>query len=83
MVKLNLKEMGMRICIGFIWCEKNMQQQVRGNVMNLWFHTRQGFIDLLSSIEFLIEAIAVWSLSYLSFEDHVVLHVIFAIWRHP
>jgi hypothetical protein len=51
-------------------------------VMNLWFHTRQGFIDLLSSIEFLIEDIAVWSLSYLSFEDHMVLHVIFAIWHH-
>jgi len=67
----------MRICIGFMWCEENMQQQVPGNmVMNLWFHTRQGFIDLLSSAEFLIEDNAVWSLSFLGFEDHMVLHVI-------
>jgi hypothetical protein len=61
-----------------------MQQQVPGNmVMNLWFHTRQGFIDPLSSIEFIIEDIAVWSLSYWSCEVHMVLHVISAIWHYP
>jgi len=52
-------------------------------VMNLWFHTRQGFIDPLSSIEFIIEDIAVWSLSYWSCEVHMVLHVISAIWHYP
>jgi hypothetical protein len=61
-----------------------MQQQVPGNmVMNLWFHTRQGFIDPSSSIEFLIEDIAMWSWSYLSSEVHMVLHVICAIWPYP
>jgi len=52
-------------------------------VMNLWFHTRQGFIDPLSIIEFLTEDIDVWSLSSLSFEVHMVLHVISAFWHYP
>ena len=64
--KLKLKEVGMRMCIGCKWCEENMQWQVPGNnVMNLWFCTRQGFLDPLSSIEFLKEDLAVGSLSYL------------------